>query len=118
VETILGFSARLYEVRQLSWRPAQVSRALFTSKALQDIRPGGYNQDTSMTGRYGAEVYIRGTVVLLDHSAATLGEDHISIPKREETLPTRSEEEQTVVMICRPNSFDRSFNLTMMTRTQ
>jgi hypothetical protein len=34
------------------------------------------------------------------------------------TLPTRSEEEQTVVMICRPNSFDRMFNLMMMTRTQ
>jgi hypothetical protein len=32
-----------------------------------------------MAGRYGAEVYIRGTVVPLHHSAATLGEDHISI---------------------------------------
>jgi hypothetical protein len=79
VETILGFSARLYEVRQLSWMPAQVSRALFTSKALQDIRPGQYHQDTSMAGWYGAEVYIRGTVVPFYHSATTLGEDHISI---------------------------------------
>jgi hypothetical protein len=26
VETILGFSAPLYEVRQLSWRPAQVDQ--------------------------------------------------------------------------------------------
>ena len=26
VETILGSSARLYEVRQLSWRPAQVDQ--------------------------------------------------------------------------------------------
>jgi hypothetical protein len=26
VETILGFSARLYEVRELSWRPAQVDQ--------------------------------------------------------------------------------------------
>jgi hypothetical protein len=43
VEIILGFSVRLYEVRQLSWRPAQVSRALFTFKALQDIRPGQYD---------------------------------------------------------------------------
>jgi hypothetical protein len=25
-ETILGFSARLYEVRELSWRPAQVDQ--------------------------------------------------------------------------------------------
>jgi hypothetical protein len=32
-----------------------------------------------MAGQYGAEVYIRGTVVPLDHSATTLGEDHISI---------------------------------------
>ncbi len=79
METILGFSALLYEVRQLSWRPAQVNRVLFTSKALQDIRPGRYNQDTTMAGRYGAEVYIRGTVEPFHHSAATLGEDHISI---------------------------------------
>jgi hypothetical protein len=67
VETILGFSARLYEVGQLSWRPAQVNRALITSKALQEIRLGRYNQDTTMAGRYGAEVYIRGTVVPLHH---------------------------------------------------
>ncbi len=26
METILGFSARLYEVRELSWRPAQVDQ--------------------------------------------------------------------------------------------
>ncbi len=26
VETILGFSVRLYEVRELSWRPAQVDQ--------------------------------------------------------------------------------------------
>jgi len=26
VETILGFSARLYKVRELSWRPAQVDQ--------------------------------------------------------------------------------------------
>jgi hypothetical protein len=84
VETILGFSARLYEVRQLSWRPAQVNpRAFF--KALQEIRPGRYNQDTTMAGRYGAEVYIRGTVVPLHHSATTLGEDHISIHRGRNT---------------------------------
>ena len=64
-----------------------------------------------MAGRYGAEVYIRMTVVPLDHSAYTLGGDHNSRHIEEE-------EEQTVVMICRPNSFDRLFNLTMMTRTQ
>ncbi len=32
-----------------------------------------------MAGRYGAEVYIMGTVVPFHHSAYTLGEDHISI---------------------------------------
>jgi hypothetical protein len=45
---------------------------------LQEIRPGRYNQDTSMVGRYGAEVYIRGTVVPLHHSATTLGGVHTS----------------------------------------
>ncbi len=29
METILGFSARLYEVRELSWRPAQVNSCHF-----------------------------------------------------------------------------------------
>ncbi len=79
VETILGFSALLYEVRQLSWRPAQLNREFFTSKVLQDTRPGRYNQDTTMAGRYRAEVYIRGTVVPFHHPATSLGEDHISI---------------------------------------
>ena len=51
VETILGFTARLYEVRQLSWRPAQVTRALITTRALEEIRPGRYNQDTSIAVR-------------------------------------------------------------------
>jgi hypothetical protein len=32
-----------------------------------------------MAGRYGAKVYIRGTVVPFYHSATTPGEDHISI---------------------------------------
>jgi hypothetical protein len=39
VETILGFSARLYEVRQLSWRPAQVnSRHFFKALLYSAIR--------------------------------------------------------------------------------
>jgi hypothetical protein len=57
-----------------------------------------------MVGRYRAEVYIRGTIVPLDHSATTLGGDHISIHIEKKCHPTRSEEEQTVAMICRPNS--------------
>ncbi len=48
------------------------------SKALQEIRPGRHNQDTTMAGRYWAEVYIRGTVVPLHQSATTLGGDHAS----------------------------------------
>jgi hypothetical protein len=45
-----------------------------------------------MAGRYGAEVYIRGTIVPLDHSAHTLGGDHTSrhIEKKNHQ---RSEEE-------------------------
>ncbi len=56
-----------------------MTRALITSRALEEIRPGWYNQDTSMAGQYGAEVDIRGSIVPFHHSAYTLGEDHISI---------------------------------------
>jgi hypothetical protein len=57
-----------------------------------------------MAGRHGAEVYIRGTVVPFYHSATTPGGDHISIHIEKKHHPTRSEEEQTVEMISRPNS--------------
>ncbi len=46
---------------------------------------GQYNQDKSMAGRYGAGVYISGTVVPFYHSATTSGGDHISIHIEEET---------------------------------
>ncbi len=75
VESISSLMALLYKVRRLSWRPAQVNRVLITSKALLEIKPGRYNQDTSMAGRYGARVDIRGTIVPLPPSA-TLGGDH------------------------------------------
>jgi hypothetical protein len=65
---------------------------------------GQYNQDKSMAGRYGAGDYIRGTVVSFYQSATTPGGDHISIPIEKKHHPMRSEEEQTVKMICRPNS--------------
>jgi hypothetical protein len=55
VETILGFSACLYKVRELSWRPAQVDQHPLLHSAflchLRKIRPGRYNQDASMAGR-------------------------------------------------------------------
>ena len=61
VATILGFSAPLYEVRQLSWRPAQVDQraplytvARATVGHLRKTRAGRYNQDASMADRYGA----------------------------------------------------------------
>jgi hypothetical protein len=78
VESVSGFSALLYEVRQLSWRPTQVNRALITSQVLEEIRPGRYNQNPSMAGRYGARVDIRRTIVPLSHSATTLGGDNTS----------------------------------------
>jgi hypothetical protein len=78
VESISSLTACLYEIRQLSWRPAQVNRALVTSQALEEIRPGRYNQNTSMVGQYGARVDIRRTIVPLPHSATTLGGDHTS----------------------------------------
>jgi hypothetical protein len=47
---------------------------------------------------------IHGRPVPFYHSATTSGEDHISIHIEKKHHPTRSEEEQTVEMICRPNS--------------
>ncbi len=103
METILGFSVRLCEVRQLSWRPAQVNRALITSKALQEIRPCRYNQDTSMVGRYGARVGIRGTIVPLPHSATTLGGDH-TFGHIEKKHYQQDQRKNRLVKTCRPNS--------------
>jgi hypothetical protein len=57
---------------------------------------GQNNQDRSMAGRYGAGVYIRGTVVPFYHSATTPGEDPFSILIERKHHPTRSEEGQTV----------------------
>jgi hypothetical protein len=65
VESISSLTARLYEVRQLSWSPAQVNCALITSQALEEIRPSRYNQNTSMADRYEARVDIRRTIVPL-----------------------------------------------------
>jgi hypothetical protein len=78
MESISSLTTRLYKVRQLSWRPAQVNRALITSQALEEIRPGRYNQNTSTAGRHGARVDIRRTIVPLPQSATTLGGDHTS----------------------------------------
>jgi hypothetical protein len=99
VETILGFAARLYKVGQLSYGHARVTRAPFITCALEENRLGRYHQDTTMAGRYGAEVYIRGTVVPLQHRRRP----HLNT-QRKGTLPKRLEKEQTVVMTCRPNS--------------
>jgi hypothetical protein len=65
---------------------------------------GQYNQDRSMAGRYRTGVYMRNPLVPSYHSATTLGGDYTSRHQGEKTLPTRSEEEQTVVRICKPNS--------------
>jgi hypothetical protein len=57
-----------------------------------------------MASRYGAEVDIRGTIVPLPPlSIYTRRSPHLHT-QREEKLPTGSEEEQTVVKTCRPNS--------------
>jgi hypothetical protein len=82
VETILGFSALLHEVRQLSWRPVLVNQCASLkrfSKALQENQARPVQPGHNHGGPVGAEVYIRGTVVPFHHSATTLGEDHISI---------------------------------------
>jgi hypothetical protein len=79
VESISSLTAHLYEVGQLSYGPALVTRAPITTRVLVENRPGRYNQDTTMADRYGAGADIRGTIVPFPPSASTLGEDHISI---------------------------------------
>ena len=57
VETILGFSARLYEVRELSWRPAQVDRRAPSERfcvSSQENQGGPVQPRRTMAGRYGA----------------------------------------------------------------
>jgi hypothetical protein len=57
-----------------------------------------------MASRYGARVDIRGTIVPLPPlSIYTRRRSHLHT-QTEEKLPTGSEEEQTVVKTCRPNS--------------
>jgi hypothetical protein len=107
VETILGFSARLYEVRQLSWRPAQVNSRHFFKALLYSairnqagpVRPG-HNHGGPVRGR---SLYKEDRCTSPPLSSNIKRRPHLRTP-REETLPTRSEEEQTVVMVCRPNS--------------
>jgi len=107
VATILGFSAPLYEVRQLSWRPAQVDQRAPSERfcvSSQENQAGPVQPRRIHGGRYGARVYIRNPCVPFHHSAATPKGDHTSIQIEKKHHPTRSEEEQTVEMICRPNS--------------
>ncbi len=103
METILGFTARLYEVWQLSFVPALVTRAPVIIRALEGNRPDRYNQDTTMADWYGAEVDKGDHCTFPPLSNYIRRRPHL-YTQREETLPTRSEEEQTVVMTCRPNS--------------
>ena len=89
METILGFSAILYEVRQLSWRPAQVNSRHF------------FARDSEERHRYQAVPVRPGRI----HGGPVRGRSlykgyHISIHIEKKHHPTRSEEEQTVVMIC------------------
>ena len=81
VATILGFSAPLYEVGQLSWRHAQVDRRSPSERfcvSSQENQGGPVQPRRTMAGRYGAWVYIRKPVVLSYHSAATSRGGHIS----------------------------------------
>ena len=107
METILGFSARLYEVRQLSWRPAQVNPRHFFARDSEErhryqavpVRPV-HNHGGPVRGR---SLYKGDRCTSRPLSSNIRRRPHLHTP-RKETLPTRSEEEQTVVMICRPNS--------------
>ncbi len=111
METILGFSARLYEVRQLSWRPAQVNPHHFFLRDSEER----HRYHPQISGRAsttrthpwrpvrGRSLYKGDRCTSRPLSSNIRRRPHLRTP-REETLPTRSEEEQTVVMICRPNS--------------
>ncbi len=107
METILGFSARLYEVRQLSWKPARVNPRHFFARDSEErhryqampVRPERIHGGPVR----GRSLYKGGRCTFLPLSCNTRRGPHLHTPRRE-TLPTRSEEEQTVVMICRPNS--------------
>jgi hypothetical protein len=57
-----------------------------------------------MADWYGDEVDIKGTIVPLPPLSIYIRRRPHLRTQREETLPMRSEEEQTVVKICRPNS--------------
>jgi hypothetical protein len=49
------------------------------SGTIRKNRPGRYNQNKSMAGRYGARVYIRRTIVpLLTQQQHYIGGDHTS----------------------------------------
>jgi len=57
VGTILGFSAPLYEVGQLSWRPAQVDQRAPSERfygSSQENQGGPVQPRRTMAGRYGA----------------------------------------------------------------
>ena len=57
VGTILGFPAPLYEVGQLSWRPAQVDRRAPSERfcgSSQENQGGPVQPRRTMAGRYGA----------------------------------------------------------------
>jgi hypothetical protein len=107
LETILGFSARLYEVRQLSWRPAQVNARHFFKACLYSairnqavaVQPGRIHGGPVR----GRSLFKGDRCTSRPLSSNIRRRSHLRTP-RKETLPTRSEEEQTVVMICRPNS--------------
>jgi hypothetical protein len=107
VETILGFSARLYEVRQLSWRPARVNPRHFFARASEErqryqagpVRPGRIHGGPVR----GRSLYKGDRCTCSPLSPYTRRRLHLQTHRKETPL-TRSEEEQTVVMSCRLNS--------------
>jgi hypothetical protein len=56
--------------------PGWVAEFFGTSCNSVATRPGRYNQEKSMAGRYRTGVYIRNLSVPSPHSASTLGSDH------------------------------------------
>jgi hypothetical protein len=52
VESISSLMVHLYEVGQLRYGPAGMTRADIITCAQVENRPGGYNQDTTMADWY------------------------------------------------------------------
>ena len=105
VATILGFSAPLYEVRQLSWRPAQVDLRASLERFSVKTRQASTTRQVNGRPVRGMSLYKGSQCTFLPLSNNISRRLHL-LTHREEKLsvktPTRPGREQTVEKTCRP----------------